>query len=86
MTLLQGYEVNNHESWLNNSHGESETSQVQHKKCPASALKKLKKHESVNLIRLKQMAKLRTMETEWNEWTAEAIQKAEWTSHWTYPY
>ena len=38
---------------------------------------KLKKHESVNLIRLKQTGKLNAMETEQKDKTAGAIQKAE---------
>ena len=76
-TALQGYQQNNHEFWLNNSDGESQTSHAQHDICPTSALKKFKKHESVILIRLKQTAKLNALETEQKEKTAEAIQKAE---------
>ena len=59
------------------SDGENQRSQIQHKKCPTSALKTFKKHKIVNLIRLKQTAKLNTKEAEQNEKTAEAIQKAE---------
>ena len=76
-TPLQEYQQNNHESWLNNSDEESQMSHVQHDKCPTSALKKFKKLESVNLIRLKQTAKLDAMEAEQKEKTTEAIQKAE---------
>ena len=76
-TLLQEYQQNHYESWLNNSDGESQISHVQHDTCPRSALKKFQKQGSVNLIRLKQTAKLNAMETEQKEKTAEAIQKAE---------
>ena len=76
-TPHQEYQAKNYEPWLNNSDGESQTSHIQHEKCPTSALKKLKKHESINLIRLKQTAKLNTMEAEQKEKTSQAIQKAE---------
>ena len=39
--------------------------------------KKFKKHESVNLIRLKQTTKLKTMENSQNEKTTEEIQRAD---------
>ena len=74
---LQEYQQNSHESWRNSLDGESQVSQIRHEKCPISDVKKFTKHESVNLIRLKQTAKLDTMETERNEKTTEAIQKAE---------
>ena len=76
-TPLREYQLNDHESWLNNLDGESQTSQIQHEKCPTSASKKAKKHKSVNLFQLKQSARLNTTETERNERTAESIQKAE---------
>ena len=76
-TPLQEYQQNNHESWLNSSDGESQVSHLQQEKCPTSVLKKFKKHESVNLIRLKQTAKGNTMEPELKENTAETIQRAE---------
>ena len=58
-TPLWEYQQNNNESWLHNnqSDGESEISRTKQDKCPTSALKKFKKHETVNLIRLKQTAK-----------------------------
>ena len=74
-TPLQEYQQNNHESWLNSSDGESQVSHQQHEKCPTSVLNKFKKHQSVNLIRLKQTAKRNTMELERKEKTAEAIQR-----------
>ena len=42
-----------------------------------SPLKKFKKHETVNLIRLKQTVKAKTMETDHRERTAETIKKVE---------
>ena len=63
-TPLQEYQQNSHESWLNRFYGGSQTSHIQDEKWPTSALKKFKIHESVNLIRLKQTAKLNTMEAE----------------------
>ena len=78
-TPLKEYQQNNHESWLNNnlSDGESQLSQKKQQKCPLSALKKFKKHETVNYIRLKQTVKANTMETDRRERTAETIKKAE---------
>ena len=57
-TPLWEYQQNNNESWLHNnqSDGESEISRTKLDKCPTSALKKFEKHETVNLIRLKQTA------------------------------
>ena len=75
-TPLQEYQQNNYEFWLDNS-DESQTSHIQHKKCPPSAFKKFNKHESLNLIRLEQTAKVNTMEAEQKRKTAAAIQKAE---------
>ena len=76
-TPLQEYQQNNHESWLNSSDGESQVSHLQKEKCPTSVIKKFKKHESVNLIRLKQTAKRNTMEPDLKGKTAEAVQRAE---------
>ena len=66
---LQENQKNNHESWLNNSDGENQVSQVRNDKCSRSALEKFKKHETFNLIRLKQTAKLKTEEADRNEKT-----------------
>ena len=78
-TPLKEYQQNNHESWLNTnlSEGESQVSQMKQQKCPVSAPKKFKKHETVNLIRLKQTVKANMMETDRRERTAETIKKAE---------
>ena len=46
-------------------------------RCPANALKKIKKHETVNLIRLKQTAKKNSLGTDQKENTEEAIKEAE---------
>ena len=78
-TPLKKYQQNNHESWLNNnlSDGESQVSLIKQQKCPVISLKKFKKHETVNLIRLKQTVKSNTMETDHRERTAETKTKAE---------
>ena len=79
-TLLQEYQQNILESWLNNAVGESQVSQVsevQIENCRTIALKNFKKHEAVNLVRLKHSAELNTMEAERNEESTEAIQNAE---------
>ena len=78
-TPLWEYQQNNNESWLhkNQSDGESEISRTKRDKCPTSALKKFKKHETVNLIRLEQTAKKNSPDTNQNESTEEAIKKAE---------
>ena len=78
-TPLQEFQQNNNESWINNnqSDGESQTSRAKQDKCPTNALRRFRKHETVYLIRLKQTAKMNTMDTEQNESTAEAIKKAE---------
>ena len=62
---------------MNSSDGESQVSHLQQEKCPTSVLKKFKKYESVNLIRLEQTTKRNTMEPELKKKTAEAIQRAE---------
>ena len=78
-TPLSEYQQNNNESWLHNnqSDGESETSRTKQDRCPTNALKKFKKNETVNLIRLKQTAKKNSLSTDQNENTEEAIKKAE---------
>ena len=78
-TPLQEFQQNNNESWINNnqSDGESQISRAQQEKCPISALTRLRKHETVNLIRLKQTAKINTLNREQNEKTSEVIKKAE---------
>ena len=78
-TPLWEYQQNYNESWLHNnqSDGESEISRTKQDKCPTSALKKFKKHETVNLIRLKQTAKKNSPNTNQNESTEEAIKRAE---------
>ena len=76
---LKEYQQNNHESWLgqNLSDSESQVSNVKQDKYPTNALKKFRKHETVNLIRLKHRVKANTKHTEHNEQTEEAIRKAE---------
>ena len=78
-TPLSEFQQNNNESWLynNQSDGESETSRTKQDKCPTNALKRFKKHETVNLIRLKQTAKKNLQSTNQNENTEEAIKRAE---------
>ena len=78
-TPLSEYQQNNNESRLHNnqSDGESETSRTKQDRCPTNALKKFKKHETENLIRLKQTAKKNSLSTDQNENTEEAIDKAE---------
>ena len=68
-TPLQEFQRNNNESWINSnqSDGESQTSRAKQDKCPTNALKKFRKHETVNLIRLKQTARINTLEPEQNE-------------------
>ena len=59
---LREFNENIHESWINaSSDSESQTSHVKTEKCPTITLRKFKKHESVNLIRLKQTAKQNTL-------------------------
>ena len=52
-------------------------SNVRQDKCPTNALKKVRKHETVNLIRLKQTVKAKTMDDDQNEHTEETIKRAE---------
>ena len=61
-TPLREFNENIHESWNNaSSDSESQISHVKTEKCPTNILRKFKKHESVNLIRLKQNAKQKTL-------------------------
>ena len=78
-TPLLEYQQNNNESWFHNnqSDGESETSHIKRDKCPTNALKKFKKHETVNLIRLKQTATKNTLSSDQKEGTEEAIKRVE---------
>ena len=54
-TPLQEFQQNNNESWTNSNQSdeESQTSRTKQDKCPTNALRRFKKHETVNLIRLK---------------------------------
>ena len=52
-------------------------SNIRHEKCPTNAIKKFRKHETVNLIRLKQTVKTNRMDDEHNENLEETIKKAE---------
>ena len=76
---LKEFQQNNHESWIvqNSSDTESQTSNIRQEKCPTNAIKKFRKHETVNLIPLKQTVKTNTPDDEHNEWTEETIKKAE---------
>ena len=66
-TPLREFNENIHESWINvSSDNESQISHLKTEKCPTNILKKFKKHESVNLIRLKQTAKRNTLPEERN--------------------
>ena len=78
-TPLKEFHQNNHESWTgqNPSDTERRTSNVRPEKCPTSAIKKFRKHETVNLIQLKQTVKKNTLDDEHNERTEETIKKAE---------
>ena len=77
-TPLREFNENIHESWINvSSDNESQISHLKTEKCPTNILKKFKKHESVNLIRLKQTAVRNTLPEDRNEKTAEMIKKAE---------
>ena len=78
-TPLREYQQNNYESWLsdNLSGNESQVSYVKQQKCPVNALKKFRRHETLNLISLKQTVKANTMETDHKERTTEIIKKAE---------
>ena len=72
-TPLKEYQQNNHESWIFQNLSDNESQE----KCPTNALKKFRKHETVNLIRLKQTVKTKTMDDEQNEHTEETIKRAE---------
>ena len=76
--LLREFKQNNHESWIiqNSSDSESQVSNFRQKKCPTNALKKFRKHETVNLIRLKQTVEANTMNDDQNEHTKETIKRA----------
>ena len=78
-TPLQEFQQNKNESWINNnqSDGESQSSRPKQDKCPTDALQKFRKHETVNLIRLKQTAKKNTLDPEKTKNTAKIIKKAE---------
>ena len=77
-TPLREFNENLHESWINtSSDNESQISHVKTEKCPTNILKKFKKNESINLIRLKQTAKRNVLPEERNEKTAETIRRAE---------
>ena len=77
-TPLREFNENIHESWINaSSDSESQISHVKTEKCPTNILRKFKKHESVNLIRLKQTAKRNILPENRNEKTAETIKRAE---------
>ena len=54
-TPLKEYQQNNHEFWVvqNLSDNKSQVSNIRQGKCPTNAFKKFRKHETVNLIRLK---------------------------------
>ena len=61
-TPLQEFQQKNNESWISNyqSDGESQISRAKQDKCPTNALRRFRKHETVNLIMLKQTAKMNT--------------------------
>ena len=77
-TPLKEFQLNNHESWITQSSDtESQTRNIKQAKCPTNAIKKFRKHETVNLIRLKQTVKKNTLDDEHNDRTEETINKAE---------
>ena len=77
-TPLREFDENIHESWINaSSDTESQFSHAKTEKCPTNILRKFKKHESVNLIWLKQAAKQNTLPENRNEKTAETIKRTE---------
>ena len=77
-TPLREFQENVIETLLNPfSENESQISQLRKGKCPTNVFRKFQKHESVNLIRLKQTAKQNTLQDAQNEEGAEAIMKAE---------
>ena len=81
-TPLREFQQNNHESWIiqNSSDSESHVSNVRQEKCPTNALKKFGKHETVNLIRLKQTVKTNTMDDDQNEHIEDTIKGQRRTS------
>ena len=77
-TPLKKVQLNNHESWVTQSSDtESQTINVTQEKCPTNAIEKFRKHETVNLIRLKQTVRMNTLDDEHNERTKETIKRAE---------
>ena len=77
-TPLKAFQQNNYESWITQSSDtESQTSNVRQEKCPTNAIKKFRKQETINLIRLKQTVKTNNLDDEHNERTEETIKKAE---------
>ena len=75
---MKEFNENIHESWINaSSDSESQISHIKTEKCPTNILRKFKKHESVNPIRLKQTANQNTLPEIRNEKTADTIKKAE---------
>ena len=77
-TPLKEFQLNNHESWITQSADtESQTSNIRQEKCPTNAIKKIRKHGTVDLIRLKQTVKTNTLNNEHNERTEETIKRAE---------
>ena len=78
-TPLKEFQQSNHESWIvqNSSDTESQTSNIRQKKCPTNAIKKFRKHKTVNLNRLKQTVKTNTLDDKHNERTAETNKRAE---------
>ena len=78
-TPLEDFQQNNQKSWIvqNSPDTESQTSNVRQEKCPTNAIKKFRKHETVNLIRLIQTVKTNTLDDEHNERTEETIKRAE---------
>ena len=78
-TLLKENQQNIQESWIiqNVSDNESQVCNIRQEKCPTNAVKKFRKHETVNLIRLKQTVKTDTKDDEQNEHTEETVERAE---------
>ena len=60
---LQEFQQNNNESQIQNiPEGENQTSRVEQDRCPTTVLLKFIIHQSINLIRLKETAKLHTQD------------------------
>ena len=78
-TPLRECQQNNHESCIiqNSSDRESQVSNVRQAKCLTNALKKFRKHKTVNLIRRKQTVKANTMDDDQNEHSEETTKRAE---------